>query len=114
MGIRSICLVFTTCAQWLGQFVIVYSTPYMMTNIKSGTFFLFGSSVVFGLFFAMLLVPETKGFSLEEMDILFTRKGFAFTWRSQAEQCIRENRESGMTTASVLTEKRQELHVEKV
>ncbi|XP_014550165.1 hypothetical protein COCVIDRAFT_43213 [Bipolaris victoriae FI3] len=88
------CLVFTTCAQWLGQFIIVYSTPYMMTDIKSGTYFLFGSSVIFGLVFSSLLVPETKGFSLEEMDILFTRKGLAYTWRRQAEQHIRENRAS--------------------
>ncbi|PVI05541.1 general substrate transporter, partial [Periconia macrospinosa] len=101
MGIRSVCLVFTTCAQWLGQFTIVYSTPYMMTNIKSGTFFLFGSSVVFGLFFSWFFVPETKGFTLEEMDILFTRKGLAFTWRKQAEQYIQEARAND--TATTLT-----------
>jgi hypothetical protein len=86
----------------------------MMTDIKSGTFFLFGSSVVFGLFFALFFVPETKGFSLEEMDILFSRKGFAMTWRKQAEQCILENRESGVTSATVLADKNKEIQVEKV
>ncbi|KAI8213941.1 putative quinate permease [Colletotrichum sp. SAR 10_76] len=74
MGIRSICLVFTTCAQWLGQFTIVYSTPYMMTDITYGTFLLFACSVVFGFVFTFLLIPETKGISLEDMDVLFTRK----------------------------------------
>ncbi|USP82874.1 hypothetical protein yc1106_10148 [Curvularia clavata] len=114
MGIRSVCLVFTTCAQWLGQFIIVYSTPYMMKDIKSGTFFLFGSSVIFGLVFSWLLVPETKGFSLEEMDILFTRKGLAYTWRRQAEQHIHENRASGIPRALSITEKDTEVRIEKV
>ncbi|KAM5356463.1 hypothetical protein ACJ41O_003109 [Fusarium nematophilum] len=95
MAIRSTCLVFTTCAQWLGQFTIVYSTPYMMTDIKWGTFLLFACSVVFGFFFTFFLVPETKGISLEDMDVLFTRKGMPRTWRSQANIVIEERRTDG-------------------
>ncbi|KAL6916282.1 hypothetical protein ACHAP8_010914 [Fusarium lateritium] len=92
MAIRSICLVFTTCAQWLGQFIIVYSTPYMMADITYGTFLLFACSVVFGLFFAFFLIPETKGISLEDMDILFSRKGMPRTWRRQTNDVIAERR----------------------
>jgi hypothetical protein len=114
MGIRSVCLVFTTCAQWLGQFIIVYSTPYMMTNIKSGTFFLFGSSVVFGCLFSWLFVPETKGFSLEEMDILFTRKGLAYTWRRQAEESMQQSRANDAARATSVTDKKVEIQVERV
>jgi hypothetical protein len=114
MGIRSVCLVVTTCAQWLGEFVIVYSTPYMITDTKSGTFFLFGASVVFGFLFSSLLVPEMKGLSLEEMDILFTRKGLAYMWRRQAEEHIQINRDSGVARAMYATDKRQETHIEKV
>jgi hypothetical protein len=114
MGIRAVCLVFTTCAQWLGQFIIVYSTPYMMTNIKSGTFFLFGASVVFGCIFSWVLVPETKGFSLEEMDILFTRKGLAYTWRRQAEEYMQQNRANGVAQAVADTDKNVDVRVEKV
>lgn len=95
MGIRSVCLVFTTCAQWLGQFTIVYSTPYMMTDIKWGTFILFACSVVFGFVFTFLLIPETKGISLEDMDTLFTRKGLPRTWRRQADQILDERRAEG-------------------
>ena len=29
-AVRQVCLVFTTCTQWLGQFIIAYSTPYMV------------------------------------------------------------------------------------
>lgn len=99
MGIRSICLVFTTCAQWLGQFTIVYSTPYMMTDITYGTFLLFACSVVFGFVFTSLLIPETKGISLEDMDILFTRKGMPRTWRRQTEEIINQRRADGHADA---------------
>lgn len=107
MAIRSICLVFTTCAQWLGQFTIVYSTPYMMTDIKYGTFLLFACSVVFGFFFTFFLVPETKGIALEDMDILFTRKGMPRTWRRQTSTIIDERREDGH--ANVLAQDSKEI-----
>jgi hypothetical protein len=92
MAIRSICLVFTTCAQWLGQFIIVYSTPYMMADIKYGTFLLFACSVVFGLCFAFFLIPETKGISLEDMDVLFGCKGMPRTWRRQTNETLAQRR----------------------
>jgi hypothetical protein len=37
-AVRQVCLVFTTCTQWLGQFIIAYSTPYMIADIKYGVF----------------------------------------------------------------------------
>ncbi|KAJ5966269.1 hypothetical protein N7481_012983 [Penicillium waksmanii] len=96
-GIRSISLVFTTCVQWLGQFIITYSTPYMMANITYGTFLFFGSSVVCGLIIVYLFMPETKGFSLEEMDILFSIRGFALDKRRGAESTIADQREAEQT-----------------
>ncbi|KAL2211561.1 MFS quinate transporter QutD [Sarocladium strictum] len=111
MAIRSACMLFTTCAQWLGQFTIVYSTPYMMANIKWGTFFLFGFSVLFGIIFSFMLIPETKGLSLEDMDILFNQKGFAFTWRKKTDQIIQDRTEAG-TDDHIAAEKRNASHVE--
>lgn len=105
MAIRSICLVFTTCAQWLGQFTIVYSTPYMMADITYGTFLLFACSVVFGFFFTFFLIPETKGISLEDMDVLFTRKGMPRTWRRQTEEVIEQRRSDGQVGALERDEK---------
>lgn len=91
-GIRSVCLVFTTCTQWLGQFMIVYSTPYMIKNIKFGTFIFFGASLVVGIIVVFLFVPETRGFSLEDMDILFNVKGLAATQRKKADEIIASQR----------------------
>ncbi|KAI1761061.1 general substrate transporter [Hypoxylon sp. FL1150] len=91
-GIRSVCLVFTTCTQWLGQFMIVYSTPYMIKNITYGTFIFFGASLVVGIVVVFLFVPETRGFSLEDMDILFNVKGLAATQRKKADEIIASQR----------------------
>ncbi|KAM5517500.1 MFS quinate transporter [Fusarium oxysporum f. sp. phaseoli] len=77
LGVRSVCLVATTCCQWLGQFIVVYSTPYMMENIKWGTFIFFAAFIVVGIFFAYFFVPETARLTLEDMDILFSTKGSA-------------------------------------
>lgn len=90
-GIRSVCLVFTTCTQWLGQFIIVYSTPYMMTNIKFGTFYFFGSSLVVAVIVVFLFMPETKGLSIEEMDILFAQTGLAHSARKKTDLVIAQN-----------------------
>lgn len=93
-AIRSICLVFTTCTQWLGQFVIVYSTPYMMNNITYGTFIFFGASIVVAITVVYFLMPETKGFSLEEMDVLFRVKGMAVNKRRKAGHIIAQQRDA--------------------
>jgi hypothetical protein len=111
MAIRSACMLVTTCAQWLGQFVIVYSTPYMMTNITYGTFFLFGFSVLFGIIFSFVFIPETKGISLEDMDILFNQGGLAYSWRRKTDQIIRDRAEAG-ADEFLVDEKTHASHVE--
>lgn len=55
--IRMLCITITTASQWLFQFMIVYSTPYMVLNIKSFTFFFFGISTVFAGIFSFFFVP---------------------------------------------------------
>lgn len=60
----------TVCTQWLAQFVVVYSLPHMMEGIKYGTFVFFGTCTVVAFLFAFFFVPETKGVSFEDMDLL--------------------------------------------
>lgn len=74
------------CMQWLGQFIIVYSLPYMINGIQYGMFLFFGACAVVAFVFAWLFVPETKGVALEDMELLFgeqtpvfaSQKGKAF------------------------------------
>jgi hypothetical protein len=64
----------------------------MMTNITYGTFIFFGSSLIVGIVAVVLFMPETKGLSLEEMDILFGLSGLAHGKRVKADEVIRDMR----------------------
>ncbi|KAH8426371.1 sugar porter family MFS transporter [Aspergillus melleus] len=75
--IRSFCLVLTTCSHWLGEFYTSYAVTYMFDSITYGTFIFFGTMTVAGGTYVYLLVPETKGVALEDMDYLFGGKGLA-------------------------------------
>lgn len=75
--IRSFCLVLTTCSHWLGEFYVSYAVTYMFKSITYGTFLFFASMTVAGAIYMYLLVPETNGVPLENMDILFEAKGLA-------------------------------------
>lgn len=55
-------------------------------------FILFGTAVIAGLVFTFLFVPETKGISIEEMDILFNVPGKASTKRKRTLEIIAESR----------------------
>ncbi|OJI84038.1 hypothetical protein ASPTUDRAFT_56004 [Aspergillus tubingensis CBS 134.48] len=69
--VRTIGMMCAVCMQWLAQFIIVYSLPYMIASIKYGTFYFFGACTIVALVFAYLFVPETKGVPLEDKGILF-------------------------------------------
>jgi sugar porter (SP) family MFS transporter len=73
LDIRMLCVAITTADTWLGSFIIARSTPYMITDLGYGTYFMFGSFVVVMGIWAFFCVPETKGVSLEDMDALFAQ-----------------------------------------
>jgi hypothetical protein len=53
------------------QLVIAKSTPYMISNMGYGTYFLFASFMTIAFLWVCFLLPETRGIRLEEMDALF-------------------------------------------
>lgn len=69
--VRTLGMMCAVCMQWLAQFIVVYSLPYMVARITYGTFIFFGSCTVVAFVFAFLFVPETKGVPLEDMDLIF-------------------------------------------
>lgn len=92
--VRDIGMAIAAMWQWLMQFVIVYSNPYMMRTMKWGTFLFFAGWLIFSIFFCYFFMPETRGISLEDMDYIFSAKGFAITRRKEAERIIAELREN--------------------
>jgi len=82
---RAKCLSFTTASNWLLNWAIAYSTPYMVdeehANLQSKVFFVWGSFCFVCIGFVWFMVYETKGLSLEEVDELYGIVGKA--WQSK-------------------------------
>lgn len=57
--------------QWLFNFVITKITPSAVNHIKWRTFLMFGIFCIAMSVFVFLFIPETKGRTLEDMDIVF-------------------------------------------
>lgn len=91
-NIRGFAMLLCVMTQWLMQFVIVYSNPYMMANIKYGTFYFFAGCLLLSVPFVYFLMPETRGISIENMDILFDVKGFARAKRHKTDEIIKLRR----------------------
>ncbi|KAJ7129870.1 general substrate transporter [Mycena crocata] len=58
-------------SQWLWNFVVAKVTPDMITKLGFKIFFMFGTINIGAMATFSLIIPETKGRSLEDMDIIF-------------------------------------------
>ncbi|CAF1372460.1 unnamed protein product [Adineta ricciae] len=74
ISIRAKCMSFSVASNWLFNFALGYATPYMVDedkgNLGSKVFFLWGSTCVGCLVFAVFCIWETKGLSLEQVNYL--------------------------------------------
>jgi sugar porter (SP) family MFS transporter len=74
LPIRAKGVALCTASNWLWNFAIAYSTPYIVDtdegNLRSKVFFVWGSTCFLCLLFAYVFVPETKGLSLEQIDLM--------------------------------------------
>ncbi|GAA6017582.1 hypothetical protein JCM11491_005291 [Sporobolomyces phaffii] len=67
----------STASNWLLNFAIGYATPYLVDDVpgsaglKSNVFWIWGGCCVLCFLFTFFLIPETKGLSLEQVDILY-------------------------------------------
>jgi len=71
MRLRTLGVTITTMTQWLFQFIITKSTPFMLASMGFGTYFFFAAAMTIAFFWVYFLLPETSGRTLEEMDVLF-------------------------------------------
>ncbi|KAF2021477.1 general substrate transporter [Aaosphaeria arxii CBS 175.79] len=75
--LRALMMGMAVASQWLWNFVVAKSTPSMFATLGKGgfgTYFVYGSFCFVMVIYAWVLVPETKGLSLEHMDELFEQK----------------------------------------
>ncbi|KAL0577254.1 hypothetical protein V5O48_004742 [Marasmius crinis-equi] len=58
-------------ANWITNFVVSIIVPIMLRDITYGTYLFFLAFMLMGIAFAIWILPETYGKSLEEMDLVF-------------------------------------------
>ncbi|KAI7853247.1 general substrate transporter [Circinella umbellata] len=71
LNIRAKATSLTTAANWLMNFVISQIVPIMLSSITWGTYIFFGCCCFVMSVCVYIFYPETKGRSLEEMDLVF-------------------------------------------
>ncbi|KAJ7476954.1 hypothetical protein B0H11DRAFT_2031380 [Mycena galericulata] len=84
LNIRAKGMSLSVASNWLWNFGIGYATPYLVDSSTKGqpngvataalhvkVFFIWGSTCLGCLVFAYFFIPETKGLSLEQIDLLY-------------------------------------------
>lgn len=83
LNIRAKGMSLSVASNWLWNFGIGYATPYLVDPTTTGingvktanlgvkVFFIWGSTCLGCFIFTYLFIPETKGLSLEQIDILY-------------------------------------------
>ncbi|KAI9680908.1 MAG: High-affinity glucose transporter rgt2 [Trizodia sp. TS-e1964] len=87
LKVRGKALSMTTATNWLLNFAIAYSTPYLVDdgpgnlNLGAKVFFIWGAFCIICAVFVYFMIYETKGLSLEEVDELYSKVRNA--WQSK-------------------------------
>ena len=72
--VRGAAMSIATTAIWIFAYLANQFFPVMQTHLGShGTFFIFSGMAAVNFIFVLLLVPETKGYSLEEISRIWSR-----------------------------------------
>ena len=67
MSIATMCL-------WIGTFTLTLTFPALIDSLGGAiTFWIYGAICVFGLVFMLMVLPETKGKSLEELENMLVK-----------------------------------------
>ncbi|THH07403.1 hypothetical protein EW145_g3413 [Phellinidium pouzarii] len=78
LNVRAKGMSFAAASNWLWNFGIGYATPYLVdagpgnANLQEKVFFIWGTTCFCCIVFTYFCIPETKGLSLEQIDILYT------------------------------------------
>lgn len=72
--IRGQAIAIAVATQWLANFLVSSTFPMLISISESGTYILYGIMSVLSFVFVWVLVPETKGKTLEEIEKIWTQK----------------------------------------
>jgi len=69
--LRTVVMSYSISVSWLFSLTISKLTPIMLNELRYGTFLIFGFCCLLMAFWAWLCLPETTGYGLEEIGLLF-------------------------------------------
>ncbi|KAJ0109804.1 mfs glucose [Diaporthe amygdali] len=69
--IRAKAVSLTTATNWFFNMVLAFAVPPLLWNISYNMYYIFGAFNAAAFIHMILMAPETKGFTLEEMDDVF-------------------------------------------
>ncbi|TIA62648.1 general substrate transporter [Aureobasidium pullulans] len=81
LKVRAKSLSMTTASNWLLNWAIAYSTPYMVNAIHTNVFWIWAGFCCLCTVFVYTMIYETKGLSLEQVDELYGKVSQA--WKSE-------------------------------
>ncbi|KAI9282156.1 hypothetical protein BC943DRAFT_329278 [Umbelopsis sp. AD052] len=85
LHIRDVGMSFATFVTWTFSFILALVFPAQLAAFTpTGAFCWYAGWCIIGFFLILFFVPETKGYTLEELDMVFsvpTHKHAAFQWR---------------------------------
>ncbi|KAI0157837.1 MFS quinate transporter QutD [Xylariaceae sp. FL1272] len=70
-ALRTITGTWASLVQWLFQFVLTKTLPYIFSSFGYGTWFFFASFMLIATAWAFFFLPETKGLTIDQMDHVF-------------------------------------------
>jgi sugar porter (SP) family MFS transporter len=88
----------TTAAQWGANCIISFLVPVLLENVTFGTYLIFGTFCVAMGILTFLFYPETKGKSLEDMDLVFGRSVFAVKPFGKKKKRMKSPRQTDIST----------------
>ncbi|KAJ7574408.1 MFS monosaccharide transporter [Mycena floridula] len=77
LQVRAKAMSMSTASNWLWNFGIGYATPYLVNTgagnagLQVKVFFIWGTTCLGCLIFTYFCIPETKGLSLEQIDLMY-------------------------------------------
>jgi hypothetical protein len=66
---------YAALCQWLVQFVMTKALPYIFHSFAYGTWFFFAAWMLVAAVWTYFSMPETKGLTIDQMDVLFGYNG---------------------------------------
>ncbi|KAI8644184.1 general substrate transporter [Parasitella parasitica] len=111
LRVRALAVSLSTASNWLFNWILNFVVPLMMERLHYGLYLLFAAFNFLMALHVFIAYPETKGYTLEEMDVVFDHNPRKKISREALEKWVEEKglRRAEATDSTSVNEKKAEL-----